>query len=144
MTGTGWSSAGVVRVLMAIASTVAWMFVSSALIVLNKYVNMLQQELDQLGICPETAFCPFHKPELPSARRYLMVDLGFKYPMTVSGMGMASSAVLSFLCCRVFGLVEAKTPITVEFWLKKIMPVGFFMVSTCAHRALRGTGPVHA
>ncbi|KAL6750618.1 triose-phosphate transporter family-domain-containing protein [Haematococcus lacustris] len=61
--------------------------------------------------------------------KHLMVDLGFKYPMTVSGMGMASSGILSFICCRA-GLVEAKTVITFDFWLKKILPVGLFMALT--------------
>lgn len=57
-----------------------------------------------------------------------MVDLKFKYPMTVSGMGMAMSGLLSYLCCRVFGIVEAKQQITWQFWFQKILPVGFFMV----------------
>lgn len=34
--------------------------------------------------------------------KYIMVDKGFKYPMTVSGMGMATSGILSYLCCHVF------------------------------------------
>lgn len=59
-----------------------------------------------------------------------MVDLKFKYPMTVSGMGMAMSGILSFVCCRVLRLVETKTVITTEFWLTKILPVGFFMAVT--------------
>jgi len=59
-----------------------------------------------------------------------MVDLKFKHPMTVSGMGMFMSGCLSFLCCRVFNLVEAKTPVSMHFWMTKIMPVGFFMALT--------------
>lgn len=30
--------------------------------------------------------------------------------------------------CRVFKIVEAKTVITLDYWAKKILPVGFFMV----------------
>jgi hypothetical protein len=68
MTGTGWSSAGVVRVCMAIASTVAWMFVSSALIVLNKYVRKCGAACNrELATCRATAFYLFinsapHRP----------------------------------------------------------------------------------
>lgn len=59
-----------------------------------------------------------------------MVDLGFKYPMTVAGMGMGMSAILAALACRVFGVVDAKNPVNFSFWVQKIMPVGFFMALT--------------
>ncbi|KAJ9514089.1 hypothetical protein QJQ45_002204 [Haematococcus lacustris] len=72
---------------------------------------------------------PKAQQQQPAEAQHLMVDLGFKYPMTVSGMGMASSGILSFICCRA-GLVEAKTVITFDFWLKKILPVGLFMALT--------------
>lgn len=85
------------RVLAAVVAVTSWMFVSSALILLNKY---------------------------------LMVDLKFKYPMTVAGMGMLASGIMSFLCCRVFNWVEVKAPISRDFWIKKILPVGFFMGAT--------------
>eukprot|EP00197_Chlamydomonas_leiostraca_P007176 CAMPEP_0202865760 /NCGR_PEP_ID=MMETSP1391-20130828/6339_1 /ASSEMBLY_ACC=CAM_ASM_000867 /TAXON_ID=1034604 /ORGANISM="Chlamydomonas leiostraca, Strain SAG 11-49" /LENGTH=328 /DNA_ID=CAMNT_0049545637 /DNA_START=127 /DNA_END=1113 /DNA_ORIENTATION=+ len=87
-------SPAVWRVLAAVLAVTSWMFVSSALILLNKH---------------------------------LMVDLKFKYPMTVAGMGMFASGLLSFVCCRVINVVDAKTPITREYWVQKILPVGFFM-----------------
>mmetsp|Transcript_10735 Transcript_10735/g.18672 ORF Transcript_10735/g.18672 Transcript_10735/m.18672 type:complete len:347 (-) Transcript_10735:641-1681(-) len=62
--------------------------------------------------------------------KHLMTDLGFRYPMSVSGMGMVSSAILSYLCCRVFKIVDAKATITLEYWTRKILPVGFFMAIT--------------
>eukprot|EP00798_Chlamydomonas_sp_ICE-L_P016184 gene16184-22345_t len=62
--------------------------------------------------------------------KYIMVDLKFAYPMLVSAMGMFMSGVLSFLCCRVFDLVDAKAPVNFNFWLTKILPVGFFMAVT--------------
>jgi hypothetical protein len=56
-----------------------------------------------------------------------MVDLNFAYPMTVSGMGMLASSLLSYVACRMTNLVEAKTVITMEFWIRRMLPVGFFM-----------------
>ncbi len=73
-------------------------------------------------------FAGTHATARQRVRRHIMVDLKFRYPMTVAGMGMLTSGVLSFLCCRVFRLVDAKTPVTFEFWVKKCLPVGFFMV----------------
>lgn len=58
-----------------------------------------------------------------------MVDLKFKYPMAVSGMGMATSGILSYACCRT-GLVDAKAVIKPDFYIKRIMPVGLFMALT--------------
>jgi hypothetical protein len=57
-----------------------------------------------------------------------MVELGFKYPMTVAGMGMLTSGMLSFVACRMLGIVEGTQPVTPHFWATKIMPVGLFMV----------------
>lgn len=85
------------RVGMAVFFSVAWMSVSSLLILLNKHV---------------------------------MVDLGFKYPMTVSGLGMLMSGFLSYLSCRVFGFVKAENTVTIDFWATRILPVGFFMALT--------------
>lgn len=49
-----------------------------------------------------------------------MVNLGFKYPMTVSSMGMLASGLLSFLCCRVFKLVEAKNKVALSFFVSRV------------------------
>jgi hypothetical protein len=61
-----------------------------------------------------------------------MVGLGFKYPMTVAGMGMATSGLLSYVCCRGLRLVEDKQAITMQFWVRKCVPVGLFMVRGAA------------
>lgn len=50
--------------------------------------------------------------------------------MAVSGMGMSMSGLLGFLCCRVFGFVEAKAVIPFAFWRDKVLPVGLFMALT--------------
>eukprot|EP00878_Enallax_costatus_P024815 GHUV01026506.1.p1 GENE.GHUV01026506.1~~GHUV01026506.1.p1 ORF type:complete len:292 (+),score=48.83 GHUV01026506.1:214-1089(+) len=53
-----------------------------------------------------------------------------RYPMTVAGMGMFTSGLFSYVLCHVTKTVEAKAVITPSYWLKRIMPVGFFMAST--------------
>ncbi|MEW5300114.1 MAG: hypothetical protein WDW38_002951 [Sanguina aurantia] len=62
--------------------------------------------------------------------KYLMVDLGFRYPMFVAGTGMVMSGLLSYVVCVCLRLVEAKNTITLTFWVHKVMPVGFFMAMT--------------
>lgn len=54
-----------------------------------------------------------------------MVDLDFKYPMTVSVMGMIMSGVLSFFCCRILRIVEAHAVMRTRFWIMKILPIGY-------------------
>lgn len=90
-------SPGFLRALAAVLVSTVWMVISSALIILNKFI---------------------------------MVDYGFKYPMTVSGMGMFASGILGYLCCHVLKIVEAKQSMTSRFYLTKLMPVGFFMALT--------------
>ncbi|GFR48613.1 hypothetical protein Agub_g10525, partial [Astrephomene gubernaculifera] len=62
--------------------------------------------------------------------KYIMVDLKFKYPMTVSVMGMAMSGLLGFACCRIFRLVDTHVVVRPRFWVVKILPIGFFMAVT--------------
>ena len=50
--------------------------------------------------------------------------------MTLSGVGMLFSAIASYLCCRVFGLVEAKKVVSSHFYVTRILPVGLFMALT--------------
>lgn len=65
--------------------------------------------------------------------KHLLKDLEFGYPMSVAGMGMAASGVFSYILCHVTKTVEAKAVISKEYWLRRIMPVGFFMAATlCA------------
>jgi drug/metabolite transporter (DMT)-like permease len=87
---------GYVKVLLAVASSVSWMIVSTLLILLNKHI---------------------------------MVDIGFKYPMTVSSMGMAASGCFSYICCRM-KWVEAKQTVTTRFYLTRISPIVLLMAIT--------------
>lgn len=50
--------------------------------------------------------------------------------MTVAGMGMFTSGLFSYILCRVTKTVEAKAAISATYWVRRIMPVGFFMAST--------------
>ncbi|KAG1678600.1 hypothetical protein FOA52_012607 [Chlamydomonas sp. UWO 241] len=59
-----------------------------------------------------------------------MVDIGFAYPITVSTLGMLGSGVLSFLCCHVFGIVKCEAPISLNFWVTRLLPVGMCMALT--------------
>lgn len=114
---------GTTRVLLAVMACAAWMAVSSVLILLNKQVALNPGDNPVGRSCHynehtaahhHTAFC--------HACRYIMVDLHFKYPMTVSSMGMLSSGLLSFVCCRVIKIVPAETHVTFEFWMAKVCP----------------------
>ncbi len=51
--------------------------------------------------------------------------------MTLSGLGMVASSVLAWLCCVPLGLVETQARgVTCAFFATRILPVGFFMVSS--------------
>ncbi|GFR40576.1 hypothetical protein Agub_g1156 [Astrephomene gubernaculifera] len=91
------SSGSWLRALVALVASIAWMVVSSALIMLNKYI---------------------------------MVDLGFRYPMAITSMGMGMSAFLAFVCCRVLKLVAVHDNIELRFWLAKLLPIGLLMALT--------------
>lgn len=53
-----------------------------------------------------------------------MVDLGFKYPMFVTGMGMGMSGFLAFICCHVLRVVEVRESMELRFWLYRVLPIG--------------------
>jgi len=59
-----------------------------------------------------------------------LLSNGFPYPMALSGMGMAFSAVASYFACCQLHLVEAKRSITPQFYFMKFLPVGFFTAMT--------------
>jgi hypothetical protein len=50
--------------------------------------------------------------------------------MTVAGMGMFASGIFSYTLCHITKTVEAKAVISRSYWLRRIMPVGFFMAAT--------------
>lgn len=66
--------------------------------------------------------------------KHILSSLQFPYPMTVSGMGMMGSGVASFLCCRVFKVVEATSEVPKGLYMSSIIPVGFFM-AVCLYLA---------
>jgi hypothetical protein len=55
---------------------------------------------------------------------------GFKYPMTLSGLGQAFSTVAAFVCCHVIKIVPAEKAVDMPFFLKRMLPVGLFMAVT--------------
>ncbi|PSC69942.1 Triose-phosphate transporter domain isoform B [Micractinium conductrix] len=87
---------GMSKLVIAVVASVAWMSVSSGLILLNKE----------------------------------LLSHGFHFPMALSGLGMAFSGTASYLCCRVFKIVEAKKNLSPRFYVTKILPVGLFMALT--------------
>ncbi|KXZ53487.1 hypothetical protein GPECTOR_7g937 [Gonium pectorale] len=56
--------------------------------------------------------------------KYIMVDLGFEYPMAVTGMGMFMSGFLAFICCHVLRLVEVHETMDPRFWAVRVLPIG--------------------
>lgn len=121
-------------------------------------VEMKQIRLEDKDVLPVEPLLPKEEPHATDSRPYLqylavtaaslgwmivsstlillnkdlMVVDGFKYPMTLSGMGMGFSAVASFMACRLFRIVPMKagTTVTANYYVQRIVPVGFFMAVT--------------
>ena len=129
---------GTTRVLLAVLACAAWMAVSSVLILLNKQVALEAILWD--GSLMQRRLGAFHRTARFHACRYIMVDLHFKYPMTVSSMGMLSSGLLSFVCCRVIKIVPAETHVTFEFWMAKVCTGIYSSVRPSAHMSGHGGG----
>lgn len=55
---------------------------------------------------------------------------GFRYPITLSGIGQAFSAIAAFVVCHVLRLVPAEKPVSLHFFATRMLPVGFFMALT--------------
>ena len=62
--------------------------------------------------------------------KQIMSTFGFRFPMCLSGMGMAFSSLAAFLCCRVLRLVEPRAPMSARRWARAVLPVGLFMALT--------------
>ena len=59
--------------------------------------------------------------------RYILKELGFKYPMTLSGLGLFASSVISFFLVNVlYHKLKHKDKIDRRFFATRIMPVGIF------------------
>lgn len=55
---------------------------------------------------------------------------GFKYPVTLSGLGQAFSALAAFTTCRVLKWVPAEKRVDAKFFAARMLPVGFFNATT--------------
>lgn len=64
--------------------------------------------------------------------KWIMSVDNFRYPITLSGLGMLFSSVAAWLCCRVFKVVEANKSMTLKFYVTHVMPVGLFGALTLA------------
>ena len=67
-------------------------------------------------------------PMLIFLNRYILKELGFKYPMTLSGLGLFASSVISFFLVNVLGIIKLKHKDKIDrrFFATRIMPVGIF------------------
>jgi hypothetical protein len=64
-------------------------------------------------------------PMLILVNKYILKDLGFRYPMFLSGLGMLTTALVANVTVHC-GQATLKQAVTGDFWLKKILPVGAF------------------
>ena len=55
---------------------------------------------------------------------------GFKYPVTLSGLGQGFSALAAFTTCRVLKWVPAEKRVDAKFFAARMLPVGFFNATT--------------
>ena len=71
-------------------------------------------------------------PTLIMLNRYILKDLKFSYPMSLSGLGLVSSSAISFLLVKVFRIVRLKhsKSVTLKFYMLRIMPIGLFTALT--------------
>ena len=65
-------------------------------------------------------------PALIIVNKKILRDVGFGYPMMVSGLGQLSSAICSFILIRVFKLttLTCRAQVTWPFYLRNMMVVG--------------------
>eukprot|EP00892_Ulva_mutabilis_P012165 jgi/Ulvmu1/9320/UM050_0069.1 len=62
--------------------------------------------------------------------KHLMMEKGFAYPITLSGLGQAFSGVAALICCRVLRIVVADKPVSWRFFCRRMLPVGLFNAMT--------------
>jgi hypothetical protein len=55
---------------------------------------------------------------------------GFKYPVTLSGLGQGFSAIAAFVACRVLKVVPVEKRVDAEFFMMRMLPIGFFNATT--------------
>ncbi|KAF6262848.1 hypothetical protein COO60DRAFT_1674179 [Scenedesmus sp. NREL 46B-D3] len=55
-----------------------------------------------------------------------MVDLHFPYPACVCALGLVGTSIVSWTAVRVLRIVPANTPVSLRFFVTRIMPTGLF------------------
>eukprot|EP00882_Tetradesmus_deserticola_P018277 GHRQ01019634.1.p1 GENE.GHRQ01019634.1~~GHRQ01019634.1.p1 ORF type:complete len:180 (+),score=44.98 GHRQ01019634.1:120-659(+) len=58
--------------------------------------------------------------------KHIMVDLHFPYPAFVCALGLVGTSIVSWLAVRVLRIVPANTPVSMHFFVTRIMPTGLF------------------
>jgi hypothetical protein len=81
----------------------------------------------QTTCCPGLATKSICSAGTPDPR---LTDAGFKYPMTLSGLGQAFSAFGAFVCCHILKIVPAEKLVDLRFFCMRILPVGLCMAVT--------------
>jgi hypothetical protein len=133
------------RLVAACVVPVLWMAVSSGLILLNKHLmvekgeflafnaSFLTTNLLGSNVCPGMcglSVTKFAESFSGVVYHHVLLPAGFKYPMVLSGLGQAFSAVAAFFCCHVIKVAPADKVVDTPFFLRRILPVGFFMAIT--------------
>jgi hypothetical protein len=55
---------------------------------------------------------------------------GFKYPVSLSGLGQGFSALAAFATCHLLKWVSAEKRVDSKFFASRMLPVGFFNATT--------------
>ncbi|GLC43580.1 hypothetical protein PLESTB_000396100 [Pleodorina starrii] len=85
------------------------------------YENPQRKWFEALGACLLWLTC---SSSIILVNKYIMVDLGFSYPMAVAAMGMGFASVATFLYCDVLKRVPPTVGIDAKFYWTRIFPVG--------------------
>eukprot|EP00614_Pseudopedinella_elastica_P029654 CAMPEP_0172618500 /NCGR_PEP_ID=MMETSP1068-20121228/81779_1 /TAXON_ID=35684 /ORGANISM="Pseudopedinella elastica, Strain CCMP716" /LENGTH=144 /DNA_ID=CAMNT_0013424767 /DNA_START=52 /DNA_END=482 /DNA_ORIENTATION=- len=74
-------------------------------------------------------------PALVLLNKYILSEIGFKYPMLLSSLGLVFSAVTAHSLAAV-GVVhiakEKRDAVTWRFWLTRVCPIGILHAATLA------------
>ncbi|GFR50579.1 hypothetical protein Agub_g12853 [Astrephomene gubernaculifera] len=80
-----------------------------------------RKTLKAAGACLLWLFC---SSLIILVNKYIMVDLGFKYPMAVAAMGMGFASIATFFYCDVLKQIPPAAGVDSAFYWKRIFPVG--------------------
>jgi len=56
--------------------------------------------------------------------KHIMANEGFRFPMALSCLGMATSSICSYVAIVIFGVIPRTVDITMDFWFKRALPIG--------------------